>query len=44
MTRKSHLLAAPLMLFFALAAFSQTPAARIATGKERGLVSGVNAH
>jgi hypothetical protein len=33
MTRKSHLLAAPLMLFVALAAFSQTPADRIATAE-----------
>src|SRR5438067_11120235 len=32
MTRKSQLLAAPLMLFVALAAFSQTPA-RIATAE-----------
>jgi hypothetical protein len=33
MTRKAHLLAAPLLLFVALAAFSQTPAARIATAE-----------
>jgi hypothetical protein len=33
MTRKSYLLAAPLTLFVALAAFSQTPAARIATAE-----------
>jgi hypothetical protein len=33
MTRKAHLLAAPLLLFVALAPFSQTPAARIATAE-----------
>jgi hypothetical protein len=33
MTRKSYLLAAPLILFVVLGAFSQTPAARIATAE-----------
>jgi hypothetical protein len=34
MTRKAHLLAASLMLFVALAAFSQTPPARIASAEK----------